>query len=256
MKKIFVIAAMATALAATAAVPRDFTVSAPKFNKVVRSIAEDGVNIRKAPSTTAPKAVYNESKIEDYEAPVQTYTYWSTGKTGGSIYADKFQGPAPLVSESDGWFEVYGIGPANDAFHNGWVSAKFCTASDVVPITSQTVADYATELRSLGNGLMIYYVADPMNGECSFYVGRLAGGQLVCPYLLYAVAIEETSGKTTFRKNEYGAQIIYCNPSEKDIEGPLLEKLTDSTLQLILQQAEKTDRPITVFFDGNSLSSY
>lgn len=256
MKKIFVIAAMATALAATAAVPRDFTVSAPKFNKVVSSTAEDGVNIRKAPSTTAPKAVYNEAKIEDYEAPVQTYTYWSTGKTGGSIYADKFQGPAPLVSESDGWYEVYGIGPANDAFHNGWVSAKFCTASDIVPITSQTVADYATELRPLGNGLMIYYVADPMNGECKFYVGRLAGGQLVCPYLLYAEGIEETSGKTTIKKNEYESLIIRCNPAEKDSDGPLLEKLTDSTLQQILEMASKTDRPLTVFFDGNSLGNY
>lgn len=257
MKTILIVAAVVLSFSALAAVPEKFEVTAPRFTEVVKCEAETGVNIRKTPSATAPRAVYNEAKIEDYDVPVQYYTYWSSGKTGGSIIADKFTRIAPLVSETKGWYEIYGRGPVmNETFQNGWVSAQYCTKSEIRPITISVINENAQNLRSVGNDMVIYYVADMMNDEYSFYIGKLTEGQLVCPYLFSISGIEETSGETCFKANEYGVMLMYCNSSEKDFEGPVLEKLSDATIRQILNHAVKAPASLTVFFDGSYLGTY
>ena len=257
MKLLLTAVAAFASMACLAAVPENFEVAAPKYSRFVKCNSEDGVNIRKSPSASAPRALYNEAKIEDYDVPVQNYLYWSSGKAGGSIYAHKFTDVAPLVSEPDGWYELYGVGPlANGSFQNGWVSAKYCSVSEVKPITQQVISESPALLRSAGGDKVIYYDADIMNGEYTFYVGKIADGQLVCPYSFNVPSVEETSGKTYFKPNEYGVMLMYCNPAEKDVEGPVLDKLTSETISKILQLAEKADRPITVFSDGMGLSTY
>ena len=102
------VAAAITALSCQA-ITFPFSVTAPTWDKVAECTAEGGVNVRKLPSTSAPKMVYNESKIEDYDTPVIYYAYWGT-KTGGPVQAITFSDFAPVVSEKPGWIELYKVG--------------------------------------------------------------------------------------------------------------------------------------------------
>lgn len=258
MKNFLFLSILAMSLTCVAQVPADFNVAPPKYNKMVTCTADGGVNIRKAPSTTAPRALYNENKIEYFDVPIACYTYWSSGKTGGSICADKFSGTQPFVSESNGWYEIANIGPIdkNGNFTNGWVSAKFCTVKDITPITPALISEKELWLRSVGDGnLMIYYYADEMNGEYTFYVGRLVDGQLICPYAAIT-SVEETSSPSCIKKNAYNTLTFYCNSGEKDEEGPLFDKFKDSLFKSALANAEKLEHPVTVYYNGEWLEMY
>lgn len=258
MKRILSLSILAVSMTCVAQVPADFNVAPPKYSKMVTCTTDGGVNIRKAPSTTAPRALYNENKIEYFDVPIACYTYWSTGKTGGSIYADKFSGTQPFVSESNDWYEVANIGPVdkNGYFTNGWVSAKFCTVKDITPITPALISEKKFPIRSIGEGnLMVYYFDDFLNGEYRFYVGRLVDGQLVCPYAAIT-SIDYTAEPSSIKKDEYNTLTFYCNNNERDEEGPVFDKFKESLFRSALSKAEKLGRPVTVYYNGDWLEIY
>lgn len=176
------VAAAITAIGCQAAT-LPFNVTAPSWNKVAQCTTRGGVNIRKAPSTTAPKMVYNENSIEDYECPVIYYGYWST-KSGGAVQSITFDGVAPVVSEQPGWVELLNQGPKYES--NGWVSAKYCKVSEVTPIQASGNPSYIKFMLLNTPGIegtyAMFLVCDDMNSEATFYLGRLDNGKVVCPY--------------------------------------------------------------------------
>lgn len=185
MKRICI--AMATVLTAFGcqAVTLPFNTTAPPaWTKVAESTSQDGVNIRKASSTSAPKLVYNANNIEACDADVWYFAYWSA-KSGYPIEAAKFNGPSPVVSEQPGWIQILNLGPKHQS--NAWVSSKYCKVSEVSAI-KPVVSPRSCSFRFLDTpadtegtyGMYMY--TDDMNGLVDFYIGRLVEGKMVCPY--------------------------------------------------------------------------
>lgn len=207
MKTTLIAVAAAIAAIGCQAATLPFNVTAPSWNKVAQCTTQGGVNIRKAPSTTAPKMVYNENSIEDYECPVIYNGYWST-KSGGAVQPITFEGVAPVVSEQPGWVELLNQGPKGES--NGWVSAKYCKVSDVTPIrpSGNPKNGFFRIIDSKGadGTYAIYLYCDEMNGTSNFFLGRLADGKLVCPYSFdcdYAMD-NNSNAAPTIKKTEYG----------------------------------------------------
>lgn len=201
------VAAAITAIGCQAAT-LPFNVTAPSWNKIAQCTTQGGVNIRKAPSTTAPKMVYNENSImEEDECPVIYYGYWST-KSGGAVQSITFDGVAPVVSEQPGWVELLKQGPERKS--NGWVSAKYCKVSEITPIqpSGNPKDGFFSIIDSKGadGTYAIYLHCDELNGTSCFYLGRLVDGKLVCPYFFECDYAMDTNSNAapTINKAEYG----------------------------------------------------
>lgn len=251
-------------LGATAAT-LPFSVKAPVWTKVAECTAQGGVNIRKAPSVTAPKMVYNEAKVDYYDVPVIYYGYWGS-RTGGSIVPVLFDGISPVVSEQSGWVELLNWGPKRES--NGWVSAKYCKVSEITPIS--TSGDNVRNLNfllldtegSIDGKYGIYLRYDEMEGVAEFYVGRIADGKLICPYCFscnynYMTEFDE-SDTAAFEKGDYGytfsstkavttATLNEYNSMEYNVD---LHKFTPEMLNLILKEATLLEAPATVYCYG------
>ena len=261
MRFTFLAVATVISVGATAAT-LPFTVKAPAWTKIAKCTAIEGINIRKAPSVTAPRMAYNETKIYSYEDPVIYSGYWGS-KTGGNIQPVLFSGIAPVVEEEPEWVELYKWGPKRES--NGWVSKKYCKVSEIIPIsTSGGNVSYPCFLlldtdSSIEGNYGIYVNCDEMEGLAEFYVGRIADGKLICPYLFscdyncmteydesctvpfvkeeYRYTFNSTKATTTARLNEYDSM-------EYTVD---LHKFTPEMLNLILREATPLETPATVY---------
>lgn len=268
---LFAVTAVLTALGCEA-VTFPFDVKAPVWNKVAVCTAEEGINIRKAPSTSAQRMVYNEAKIEDYETPLTCLGYWAS-KTGGNIKPVLFNDMAPVVAEQPGWVELLNIGPEGpQGPSNGWVSAKYCKISEITPITASTkpTKPYFMILNT-GSGIEgeygMYFTGDDMNGLATFYIGRIADGKLVCPYAFtcdyYDASYDDSKDATTIseeKNSETGYKLTLTRQGTSAVMeeyGPAyymdLSKLSAHMLNYIINQAKPLDKyTTTVYLYDNS----
>lgn len=211
MKRICI--AMATVLTAlgSQAVTLPFnTPAAPSWTRVAQCTTSGGVNIRKSPSTTAPKLVYNENSLMDYETPLVYSAYWGS-KTGGPIQAVTFEGVAPVVSEQPGWIQLLNEGPKRKS--NAWVSSKYCKVSEITPIEPEGNPRSCNFMildtpAGVDGTYGIYMRIFDMDGEVAFLIGRLTDGKMVCPYEYrceYVMDASELGFTTSFSKSEDGS---------------------------------------------------
>lgn len=236
-----------------------FNVKAPAWTKIAVCETEGGVNIRQRPSATAPKLVYNEAKIEDYDTPVIYYCYWGT-KTGGSIYSSTFTGFAPIVSEQPGWLELLDEGPRKES--NGWVSSKYCKVVEPTLISATEKTLYPSLMflntdSSMEGKYAIYLETDDMNGWATFYIGRLVDGKLVCPYSFqcdYVDDFSNTTDPTAFKKEDgsYRFFLTKCGTSPVTREWgeedhPDLSKFTPQMIDFVIQQAKPLETPAVIY---------
>ena len=262
---VFALTSVVSLLACSAAT-LPFSVRSSSWTKIAECMAEDGINIRRAPSVSAPRLVYNESKIEDYDTPLIYYGYWGT-KTGGNIQPVLFGGIAPVVSEQNGWIELLNEGPRRES--NAWVSAKYCKVKEITPIsTSDNVVRPAflmldTKSDVEGN-YAIYYRSDEMEGVACFYLGRVADGKVVCPYVMTCEYnyMSDVAGENSpvFVKGQYGYTF---NLTKAIASGKLneygsmeysadLSRFSTDLLNLIIQESEPLETPAIVYlYDGD-----
>ncbi len=259
MKKNFIITIILLSSLYCNAVTLPFNAPAPpSWTKVAECTAENGVNVRKAPATTAPRMVYNENKIEDYDTPVIYYAYWGL-KTGGPIQPVTFQGTAPVVSEQPGWIQLLNEGPKRES--NAWVSSKYCKVSDITPITSDPnlhSIDFMllSTPASVEGTYGIYMCTDEMNGEAIFYVGRLVDGKMVCPYAyccsyVDSTYIDDENTPCSLIKDEYNEHDYRLNITrqgatriETEYGGnfyPDINKLPAEIISFIVKEAKPVD---------------
>lgn len=253
------------------AVTFPFNVKAPAWTKVAECTAEGGINMRKAPSTTAPRMVYNEAKIEDYETPLNYLAYWGT-KIGGSIKPVLFDSGsvAPIVSEQPGWIELLKQGPQEAS--NAWVSSKFCKVSEITPITaSAKPAQTDFMILKTGSGVEgeygIYFEGDELNALATFYIGRIADGKLVCPYSFVCdyvdLTYEDNNEPTSFIKDS-NATARYRFKLTKQCATPVTQeygptyyldfsKFSDRMINFIINNATPLDNygPCVVYLYDN-----
>lgn len=262
MKKTILALAVALSSLGCAAVTFPFNVTAPTWNKVAECTTEGGVNIRKAPSTTAPKLVYNEVKLEQYgyDTPLKYIAYWGS-KTGGNISPVKFEGPAAIVSERLGWIELLGEGP--NAKSNAWVSSKYCKITETTPIKANGNPSSPKILFfNIDNvTYAIYLVDDDMNSEAKFYIGRLVDGKIVCPYAFecqYREDIDNETDPSSIKKDELFGSYYYnaTKNGMSEISGfdgtyytPDVSKIPTNTLDFIIKQAKAIDWTLIVYLN-------
>lgn len=251
--------AIVTALGCSAAT-LPFNVKAPAWTKIAVCETEGGVNIRQRPSATAPKLVYNEAKIEDYDTPVIYYGYWAT-KSGGSIYPITFDDVAPIVSEQSGWLELFEIGPKKES--NGWVSSKYCKVVEPTPISAaeKSASPAFMFLNTDGNvegQYAIFLTIDEMNSDATFYIGRLVDGKIVCPYFYNCILDyqeDNSTDPTQFKRNEYGVeeflltrQGLVINQDEWSYScTPNLSKFTSQMIDSVIKQAKPLETPAVIY---------
>lgn len=236
IRHLLFVAAGVTAMAAAAA-EFPFEVVAPKFSKIAYTKAMGGINIRQFPSATAPRMLYDEAKIEDFETPLSVCGYWSTERPAGTVKAGTFSGPEAVVSEKDGWLEISGIG-ANGV--NGWVSAKYCEIEPIKPLEAEGEL-LVMDIDGAQYGIYMGYSEMDDYAEC--YVGRMVDGILVCPYSLIIDIIErpDVNGSALYQ-SENGAYILSVGPDCRgEIGEPLFLTLGSDTLDSIIEQAGKLD---------------
>lgn len=236
IRHLLFVAAGVTAMAAAAA-EFPFEVAAPKFNKVAYTETEGGINIRQSPSATAPRMLYDEAKIDDYEIPLTVYGYWSSARPAGSVMAATFSGPEAVVSEKDGWLEIAGIGPKGV---NGWVSAKYCKLEPLRPLESD---DNLLLMNIDGGRYGLYMSYSEMDDYAEFYVGRMVDGILVCPYVLVIDIVNrpDENGSALYQ-DENGTYILSVGPDCRgEIGEPVFSMLGTETLGAIIERAGKID---------------
>lgn len=273
MRKTFLaLTAIVSALGCSAAT-LPFNVKAPAWTKIAVCETEGGVNIRQRPSATAPKLVYNEAKIEDYDTPVIYYGYWGT-KSGGSIIPITFDDVAPIVSEQSGWLELLDKGPRKES--NGWVSSKYCKVVEPTPISATEKTLYPSLMflntdSSVEGQYAVLLTIDEMNSEATFYVGRLVEGKIVCPYAFDCVLIydyDNNTAPTGFKKNEYGVDefvltkqgLSYVKTEWGEQDSPDLSKFTPQMIDFVIKQAKPLETwGVIYLYDGgyyNTASIY
>ncbi|MCH5347121.1 MAG: hypothetical protein J1E63_08420 [Muribaculaceae bacterium] len=225
MKKLSALLALAMATAVSClATDLPFTVKAPTWTKVAIAKDPEGLNIRKSPSTSAPRLLVDELKITAYDVPLFFYGFWSSNAPKGTVYALKFTGPDPVVSESNGWLEIENIGPNME--ENGWVSARYCNIVTPTPVTKDNKPSGDNFLwlsdKGIATGddgeyaLQGYY--NEMDDEIVFNLGRLAAGKVVCPFSLYCSVLVDDSRKPGLVKDGDIYQIT-INPKLMNDDG-------------------------------------
>lgn len=248
------LAALALFIGASAAVPTTFDVQPPVWNKLATATVEEGINIRKTPSATAPRMIYDESKIEDFQTPLTWLGYWSTGRVGGNLHPVTFNGPQPVLQEENGWLKIKGIGPKET---DAWVSAKYCTVDQPTPLTPANIASDAP-VRIIGdtsdpdNLYAIYLMTNEMDGDVSFFVGKISNGMLICPYKFYCMNYTWDESRPTAITEDNGSYTFNCNPSDMEDYTPILSRFPASIFQKVLSMATPASADTVVLLINGS----
>lgn len=183
-KLFFLVVAIASLTCSAASLP--FDVETPN----IKFVTANGVNIRKSPSTSAQRLMYNvedAEMAEEFGGEIIDVTYWSSAAPTAKRKAFPFRGPAKVVSESNGWYEINGYGAEGRG--TGWVSASvtkpYTPASIVYPKAPVEYESWKwiTGMPGVKDGeyaLAFEWVGDAC--PAIIYVGKIVNGMLVCPY--------------------------------------------------------------------------
>lgn len=248
MKRLlFTLCSFAITLIAIAQIP--FEVKSPEWTKLATPKSSNGINIRKSPSTTAPRPLVNEDKISDYHVPLAYYAYWSTATPRGNVYAMMFTDVAPIIDEQNGWYKLEGIGPE---YEPGWVSAKLCRTLSPETITLQELKTNPCNYIFTKDGIDYVLTMDvnEMDGDVTFWLGRLSKGILIYPYSLYVEQYEGGSAakldKNVFRYSESNSD-EYGLPTFKNVPQQVIDSIVSN---MIKSEKER----VVCKVDGNILS--
>lgn len=229
------------------AITLPFDVKTPDMRLVY---SENGVNVRQLPSTSAKKMIYLEEDADFGASDIDVAKWSSTVPRGYSSV--QFYGPAPVVKESDGWYEIKDLAPQNNG--NGWVSAKYCKPFTPSPIVyPQTYGmessfkwidkDYAIVWESTGGSSLDFVI---------IYVGKVVDGMIVCPYALgttdHPVIITPGDDDTPTKILRPGSVEYY--PEDYVLAGYDLSQIDSESITAILDNAQTLQKP-RVFYKGN-----
>lgn len=247
MKKIFLTALASIFSLSMFAAPPVFSVKAPTWTQVAVP-QTDGLNIRKYPSTSAPKLMYDEMSLEDYDTPVIYFAKWVSKPTKYMVTIP-FDAPMPIISEKNGWYEVWHCGPSFK--ENGWINAKYAKAQHIQRLSSSNLPTerFAWIDRGDDGIYMIDLQYNDMEGSAVFRIGRLIDGVVISPYMLDCpTTAYEENGKPQLRKNNDYFEFVYnkaCSSPDYEYD-PMASKLSQELLEEIIKYAEPA--PEAVYF--------
>lgn len=210
---------------ATAQLKIPFEVPVPEWTKVAICTSEDGVNIRKSPSTAAPRLLYNSkefddiySKYHDDEDLRREIGFWGN-KAGGNIAPFRWgnfciHNAFPIISDSNGWLKLAGVGLHGG---EGWVHSKYCKILPIIPV-DKTYGGFSL----IGNGPYVMrdveeygftdeYPTTP-GGFTSYYAvqfGKIVNNMVIYAYEFVMYPVEKDASETKIVKEEDGNYALY-----------------------------------------------
>lgn len=249
MKKQLVCMILAvTSLVAVGQVNVPFEVKAPAWTKIAICETGNGAIIRQQPSATAAKMMYNENAIEDYETPVQNFAVWSTRKATGGWVNHMFYGDAPVMKVSGEWLKLADIGPHRTP---AFVAAKLCKQTDILKLPGSFKSNNYIRLLNgdkEGYGLSLMY--NEMDGTAEIWIGRLANGFLVCPYVLrFDDVVESNNGKASIERKSNGLNILHwpVKKGEMFAEDLTADKISEQIILEFFKYAKKDATGVMVY---------
>lgn len=236
-KKISVAMMAVLSVTATNAVELPFDVEAPSWTMYAEYVGDgSGVNIRQQPSTTAARMVVNWNKVDNFQVPLCWFSHWSKATPKSPIESVPFKESAPIISERDGWLQLYGIGPK---FSNGWVSAKFCVKKPIKPFTE---FDNVQTIERNGEKYAIRLIYDGLDDYAEIYVGKYINGFLVAPYVYTAQCSTSQNGKVYLEDD-----CLFYPREENDTEcsdnEPNIKNFSDRMIDYIISKATPMAHP-------------
>lgn len=178
LKTYAVAAILAVSLPLSAKVTLDFNVTAPAFTAVATT--SSSLTVRQTPSTAAARSINDETRFMDFEYP-QSSAFWSKAKRlTRSQHLCEFSGTAVVVEKRPQWLKLSGIGPQ---YSDGWVLSKYCKVKNIEAVTPTTEAPGLLHLE--GDYVLKMDINDSeLDGYACIYVGKIADGKIVCPYVV------------------------------------------------------------------------
>lgn len=234
MKKLALLLSLGVASVAFGQVPADYNPAAPDWTKV--ALSDKSINIRQSPSTTAAKLMYNGNDIEDYDVPLMEYAVWSTRAATRGWEVMPFSGPAPIMAEKNGWYQLAGEGAG---YTPGWVSAKLCTTAAIVPVSRKDApnSEFLRWLDGEYQGFVIRGFVNSVNDDCTLCIGKLVDGFVVYGYEFYtADVITSPTGKTKLNRRGEWFQLA-CPHDGFDYVFDL-QKLSAANIDIIMKNAK------------------
>lgn len=216
--------------------------------KMISSV--DGTPIHKEPSENSPVQLYKEDDDE------VTY-YWSESKFYPKSSVSLFYGPAVVLEENNGW---YNIG-TNDNEGREWVNGKYCTISPPTPITLNREMgfqkfDWKWIASNDTNKYALYFsTTSDDRSEGMIYLGKIKDGVLVCPYSIgnpsHPVKLKANNDINVDLYDSENNWVIEYGPSMSTEFGWTsyfdLSKLPNSMVDAIFNKMSPLQEPSTVY---------
>ena len=206
----------------------------PKVEKII-VLTADGVNLRKAPSVTAPKLMGEEDEMGEY-----SNLFWSNQRNGGNSITFMQDYPMMVLDETDEWYGV----PYMNRYesHMVYVSKKFAKEIQPAPITPEFMQSQNEYVVTKGRyrGYFAVDVSDEGDTETCF--GHIMDGMAVCNHTvtcsigvgdenLDRIEFQGFDG-TSFPSICFGKNV--CRRFD-DMTCPDFTKLTDNELNAIIK---------------------
>lgn len=245
--KYLLLSLLVSSVGISSAVTLPFEVDKPEVRLVY---SENGVNVRQQPSASAKKMIYMEEEA-DFGASEIDVAKWSSTVPRGYVSL-QFYGPAPVVKESAGWYEIKDLAPQNQG--NGWVSAKYCKPFTPSPLVYPETYGMQNSFRWIDNDYAIVW--ESAGGSSLdfviIYIGKVVDGWLVCPYALgtedHPVIITPAEDGQPTKILPPGAIEYY--PHEWVLAGYDLSEINGESVKVLLENALPIQKP-RVFYRSN-----
>lgn len=155
----------------------------------------------------------------------------------------------PIIDEQNGWYKLEGIGPE---YEPGWVSAKLCRTLSPETITLQELKTNPCNYIFTKDGIDYVLAMDvnEMDGDVTFWLGRLSKGILIYPYSCY---VDQYSGGSVPKLEN---NVFYYSEANSDECGlPTFKNVPQQVIDSIVSNMIKSEKERVVCkVDGNILS--
>ena len=225
-----------------------FRAKAPSFDKVVR-VTSNGVNIRKQPSTQAPRLFRLYDLTEEcLDCPPEVTWANKISPNKGEAATAYQEEVYPLLGESGDWYEIYiDVYAGTPLNTSAYINKKFCKIEATKPLALSAPECLTFAMVKSGKyaGLCVMCTIDEMEGNCLLQLGKYSEGMLLFPY---SITVEQSNdNKIRLVNNDYS----YLSVDES------MFKSSDLGLMLNLDAFVSEDRFIDILMDNlNKMSNY
>lgn len=212
----------------------------PKVEKII-VLTADGVNLRKAPSATAPKLMGIEDEMGEYSS-----VFWSNQRRKGESITFRKEYPLMVLQETDEWYGVPYMNRYRENRTIVYVSKKFAKEIRPLPVTPEFMQSQNELVMTKGRYRGYFAMDVSYEGDTETCLGHIVNGMAVCNNIatfgfgvgndgLKRIKFEGFDG-TSFPYILFGSDV--CKQFDDEIKYPDFTKLTDNEMNTIIKNVK------------------